>query len=1118
MDPELSGPEQLCIVFGSVIGDFFGAGIPSTDVYSWTILGPSGQLLFDGSGGAGFQTLSYTFSLVGTHRIQLEVSRGGNLIYSESQNVQVSPGAITSLQPRYTTCSSETLTVSAISPSSAQFADYRFEWTDETGQSIGSANELTISNAGIYAVTFYLEDSLGNRACERSLGTEVNLADAVNVTASSTTTCPGEAVDFGTDLGLPGDWYYLKDGEPAEVFIGNSSSITIDASITLAGPGDYEVIFRVPNAQNPGCSLEASSPLRFNPDPEFRVISALGSTGCQVPDGTVVIEAITALDQVTIAGSGQASPPLQPGETFTFTGLKSGTYAALGSLGDCVFRLATVVSLEDPPESLKFDVLDIQGEACTPTGKEQGSFLIQLRNGAVEGGYRVINERGSVVRDAAFDTRDTYPIDISGGRYFVEVFDLDSCSLPSNTEVFVAALDQVLFFVQQQISVCQTFDYTPNTSQALEFSLTKPSGDVEVKNAGESFTLDQAGVYEIIGTLPGQSLVCPMVQSFEVTLVSPIDFEPVLVEQDCFGNRIYQADIKGADPDDVLFTWLNENDDVVSREEFLIPISEGLFKLDVQPRGSQSCPIPPVEFLIEEPILSVDLSLSSTQLCELGPGATINLSTTFEEEITDIEWRRFNADQSIDLLPQFANQTQLTVSQPGIYEAAAYSRIPSINKDCELGRETITLVINPDKIEFTLPDSLSICETYEFTPVTSQALTFQVTAPDGSSIETQANQAIVLDQTGTYSFFAFDPTSSTLCPEVKTMEVQVNPDPIFDAVFSSKDCLGNQTFQAQVANYAPDQVSYAWRDPLGNILGNQEFFTTSSSGLFSLEVQPLTSLACDQEALDFDIEELILAVEVGLEIDPFCPDSPFTTLIAEADFENVAVIQWWYTDFDGNESELANFRNQASIQVSAEGTYEVRLLNDIDCLLGSDLAMVIRIADPTRPELEPSYQVCPRYEIGPVLNPGSFSSYEWYLGDDLVSTSPTYKPINPGSYTLLVTSAEGCLYSGSFEAIEECELRVSFPNAMEPSNPDKQFLAYTNYLIDELEVSIFNQWGQLIFYCRQVDLISEEATCFWDGTFEGKVIPNGSYAVRMNFKNYERNIHQYQLGTILIIE
>jgi len=1117
-DPALTGPEILCVVFGSVIGDFFGAGDPETDVYAWVIRGPDGEILFDGSGGAGFQTLSYTFSDIGTHQISLEIFRGAISIFLDNLEVEVINGAEVLLRQSYTTCSGQDLTLSAINPSSDNFEDYIFEWRDDSNTIISVENDLINPEPGSYTVTFFQEDSQGNISCERTLETRVDLADTVEIIAEASTTCPGEPVVFRTDQDLLGDWYYQKEGSPEEILISTSRELDLEPSFFLDGPGEYEIIFRIDNPETPECSLVDRVNLTYNPRPEFTVIAGQASSGCQLPDGTVIIEALTELDEVTIDGTGQFSGPLSPGDTFKFTGLKSGTYTGLGTLGNCVFRLATVVALDDPPSEIDFEVSEIMPEMCTETGKVDGSFIIDLLNGPAEGGYRVLNERGSVVRNGSFDNRESYPIDLFGGTYFVEVFDLDECSLPASQEVVIEGLNLVQFFIQSEISVCQTFDYVPSTAQDLLFTLTRPDGSTEQQFAGEAFTLDQEGQYLLLGEIENQNEICPRLETFNVTLVNPIEFEPVLVEEDCFGNRIYQAILQDTDPSNAVFTWFDEEDNVVSREEFLIPTTTGTFKLDVQPRGSQSCPIPPKEFEITEPVLSVDLTLEKTQLCELGPGATISLSTTFPDEVTDIEWRRYDANRNIQLLPEFKDQTEIIIEEPGVYEAAVFSRNPSTNKDCELGRETVEVEINPNKIDFEIPSELTICERFLFSPETSQPLTFEVTSPDGDVVIIGAGEEILLDQSGIWEFYGFDDNSTTLCPELKELTVQLNEAPIFEAVFQNKDCEGNQTYIARVQNYNSDEVSYSWKDSSGNVMSTDQVLTTSDFGEFSLEIQPLEGESCEDSQIFFEVQELVLEVSVNLEAAPFCPESPSTLLTATGDFTGIGDTRWFFTDFDGVEVELVENEGQREIEVSEEGTYEVRVVNDINCILGTDMNLVLRISDSIRPELEDSYQVCPRYEIGPNLDPGDFAGYQWYLEDQLLSTSPVFKPTLPGNYTLLVESNEGCFYSETFVTEEECELRVSYPNAVEPANPDKLFLVYTNYLIDELEVSIYNQWGELIFYCNQTELLSEEATCFWDGTYQGKKIPNGSYAIRLNFKNFEQNIDEYQLGTILVIE
>jgi hypothetical protein len=171
-----------------------------------------------------------------------------------------------------------------------------------------------------------------------------------------------------------------------------------------------------------------------------------------------------------------------------------------------------------------------------------------------------------------------------------------------------------------------------------------------------------------------------------------------------------------------------------------------------------------------------------------------------------------------------------------------------------------------------------------------------------------------------------------------------------------------------------------------------------------------------------------------------------------------------------------------------------------------------------RPTVEEIYQICPRYEIAPQINPGSFASYEWYYDDNLVSSSPTYKPNQIGNYKLIVFSSEGCAYETTFITEEECELKAVFPNAIQPGNPDKPFLIYTNYLIDDLEIWVFSKWGEVIFQCKNSGLLTEESTCLWDGYFRGEKLPPGSYAYRMNFRNNEKNITKEQMGSILVID
>ena len=122
--------------------------------------------------------------------------------------------------------------------------------------------------------------------------------------------------------------------------------------------------------------------------------------------------------------------------------------------------------------------------------------------------------------------------------------------------------------------------------------------------------------------------------------------------------------------------------------------------------------------------------------------------------------------------------------------------------------------------------------------------------------------------------------------------------------------------------------------------------------------------------------------------------------------------------------------------------------------------------DAIRPDVAKTYQVCPQYEFGSLIDLGNLRNYKWYLDDQSMSIIRIFKPALPGRYSLIIFSAQGFAYSTPFVTEEECELRVSYPNAVQPGRPDKELLIYTNTLIDEIKVSI-QQVGKIDLLLRK---------------------------------------------------
>jgi len=1130
-DPELIGPGLLCNVSGTVIGTFGGSGDPVTDLYGWKIYSPSGILLFDKVPGA-FPNINYTFIENGTHRVELEVSRGGLPLNRFSKLVEVVQEPIKLLAPDYISCSLLPLEIQAIDPSSSNFSSYIFEWTDDDDPStvLSTSNTFITTVAGNITVRYFLEIA-GETTCDFTQNTKITNISTIDIVSTAAEVCVDGQISFETNPNLFGEWFVQKIGNPSSKnSFGTGISLTISPGSDLDGFGDYEVSFLIANPLNPTCLPSGNTTFSFKPAPIFVFENAVTSTGCLLADGKLEIRAITDLDFITIeesgaiVGSGVSSGPYSAGDLIEIPNLKSGTYYLIGGLGSCTFTLGSAVPLTNPPAELEFQISDITAEACILNGKVPGSFQVTMLNGANPSAfYRVINERGGVALNKPLPNSIDFRVEIPGGKYFFEIYDaLDKCILPGGTEVIIPTKDQTNFQLQPNINICKSFSLTPVTFQSLVFSITRPDFTTDSKDAGEPILLDQEGTYTIIGTLPGQTDICPTEKTITVKLIDPVEFDVIQVSEDCtVGNRSYEANIYLRDPASVLFIWRNEQDVIIGTAQRLDlpPSSFGTFSLEVQPANSESCPIPPKRFHSKQPVLSVDVTLVATKLCEVSPKAFITLSTTFPAEVTDVEWRRYDANGNIDVLRQFNNQYQIEVDIEGTYEAAVFSRIPALNKACELGRRNLPLSINPNKVNFSIPVELFICESYKLTPSTSDPIIFEIVRPDYTKITINAGEVLTIDQTGPYSFFGYNPDLNyPLCPEIKTMKVTVFQKIDFTPELFQENCAGQKIYKADIGNTDPNDALFTWSDATGNIISNDQFLTLNSYGNFSLNVQPKGSLPCDQMPADFFVETPILSVNVTLDSDPLCPDATAAAIRADADFTLVKTIEWWFTDPSGLQTELISERNKKEILGIKEGTYEVRISNEVPCQLGFDKLLLMRSTDSVRPVVDEKYQVCPKYEIGPQINPGAFASYEWYFEGNIVSTSPIYKPLLIGDFSLIVLSTEGCAYEAQFATEEECELRAIYPNAIEPSNAAKPFLIYTNYLIDEMDVFIFNKWGQLVFQCSEKNLISEESTCRWDGKYDGKSIPNGSYAIRINYKNLEKGISKTELGTIMVIE
>lgn len=1118
------GPDELCLYYGSIIGEFSGGGLP-TDVFSWRILREDGGLVISREG--GFQTFGFTFSEEGNYIIELNIRRGTAPVFSGSKKITINNGSDLIIQNSYLICEDGFVDITLINPDDPKISEYVIEWKNLEGQSLGSGNVFRVDQPGVYRVDFFTRNEQNQIICPFTQFTSVSLPQEYTVSISDSELCfVWNEVFLSTDIPIPGSWYYEKIGTPGRVLLGEMNNLVFNVLFDLNGVGNYELIFIPDNSNNTFCKVEDRVFLNILPQPEVNIEVLNFSDNCSDGNGEVKIDVLSELDAIfvykvddLIFSSNSISLSDSP---IVLSDLESGVYSARVTLGTCTRFYPFVIGLVQEPEELKFQIFEMEDEICTETGIKEGKIKFRMLNGPIDGKFRVLSINGLAFTEdelpgstGSLKDQEEFEVNLRAGMYYLEVIDANGCVLSTPESFLIGAKDQVSFDVPVRLNICGEFELFPNTDQDLIFELVYPDNQIVTRLTGEPFILIEGGDYTIRGyeTDPDRGF-CPRELTFRVIANESVNYEPVLVSQDCFGNKTYRAEVFGRDPSNLIITWYNELDQIVGNGQFLFPTSLGEFKLDVQIRNAETCPNPPKRFLVNRAVLQVDVDIIEAQYCDERRFSIITVDTDFDEA-EYFEWIFVDLSGNTSNLTQFNGLSEIEIEQYGFYEVVVYNGI-----GCEIGRKIEEFRELIDVADFSIPEELLVCENYNLFPEFTLDLEFIVTSPGGNQFTVSKGDPIFVDSEGVYVVQSKSSnTEEPLCRMIKEFNVKIVQPIDFEVVLFSEDCDGNLVYKAEIFNEDPELFDFYWYETNGNIISTDQFFQTTAYGEFQLDVRPKNSLICPRPFKSFVVEEPILSVDIILEALPICPDPGFTFIKLLGDLGLfIPSIKWYHTDAQGNRVAMDKLENVTIIAVEEEGLYEVEVYNSNGCLLGSEEVFISKSQDQVRPEVEPEYTICPALSQALEINPGQFSQYEWYLDGVLYHDGSTLIPSKPGEYILVVTSGEGCRFTTSFVIKEDCVPQVVYPNAIVQGDPERSFVVYSNSLVDELSVWIYNKWGQLLFYCLDANVVENKASCEWAGKFEGDNIPSGSYVVKIEYKNKVDNTFKSEIKSLLVFD
>ena len=289
-------------------------------------------------------------------------------------------------------------------------------------------------------------------------------------------------------------------------------------------------------------------------------------------------------------------------------------------------------------------------------------------------------------------------------------------------------------------------------------------------------------------------------------------------------------------------------------------------------------------------------------------------------------------------------------------------------------------------------------------------------------------------------------------------------------------------------------ATYEWQDG-----STSSTFTATEAGIYWVDITNAFGNRTERDSatVTYRSYETPLVSDTSL-----CGGS--VTLVAGGGTEVASRFRWY--DSEDSDTPLAENDGTFTTPDLAETTTYYVALTDGVCE-GARVPVTVSVTAPEA-RISPAQAVV-QYGESVQLQGSGGVTYQWSpsagLDNDTIAT-PTATPEDNITYTLTVTTEDGCQDSVSVPVIVRRELTV--PNAITPDDDGVN----DTWIIENLErypgnhVRIFNRAGSLLFATNDYDQS-------WHGTYQGQALPQDTYFYVINRNDGENP----QRGTISII-
>ena len=418
----------------------------------------------------------------------------------------------------------------------------------------------------------------------------------------------------------------------------------------------------------------------------------------------------------------------------------------------------------------------------------------------------------------------------------------------------------------------------------------------------------------------------------------------------------------------------------------------------------------------------------------------------------------------------------------------------TINGNCTASKEIVLWIPVLDAVN-KLPDSLISCfgAPVNLNPQGDSRFTYQWTPADKVNNPNSINPTATVTVTTTFSVTISD--AATDCQLTGTVRVIVPPSFELNTNINDTTLCTTDSIHLIAQVQGGIDVKLEWKNPQGEVISTENEIDLKPNGSGNYTITATDAYGCTRSQ-SFMIIRGTLDISIGLQPDGvICAGDEIKISVTNNRPDQTLTYSW------KPDPSITSGLNGSSITANPQDTvtYEVVVSNAEGCSKTLTLTVdvvpfnvdVVATSNPYTIDLGKTSQLN--------VTTGTGYTYKWdpsvSLDKDNVF-NPIAKPTETTIYTAAVTSPEGCTGSDTTIVniiIPECaEPFLFIPNAFTPNGDGHNDVLFVRgNTIDEMELIIYNRWGQQVFR-------STSQGFGWDGNFNGSLANPDVYGYYLN--------------------